>query len=191
MNPEDHIKDIRSRYLNADKEFVLSSLNRGIDRLQKAFPRYGNFIMEFIQNADDAGSKTLQIEIKGNEVIISNDGRPFSLEDVNSICKVGLSSKTPKEYIGYLGVGFKAVFLISEFVEIYSGDYRFKFDKKSWDDPEHTPWQIIPLWIDNPSLFIPQGYNTTFRLMVKEPSLVERIKEEVDRKNLNTESYFS
>ena len=46
MNPEDHIKDIKSRYLNADKEFVLSSLNRGIDRLQKAFPRYGSFMLD-------------------------------------------------------------------------------------------------------------------------------------------------
>jgi hypothetical protein len=135
MTPKEYIENIKSKLIKSDREFILDSLAGAIDRLQKAFPRYGSFLMEFIQNADDAKSKSLKIEILNNAIRISNDGNPFSEKDVKSICKVGRSSKTPKDYIGYLGVGFKAVFLISECPEIYSGDFRFKFDKNAWDDP--------------------------------------------------------
>ena len=129
MTPKEYIENIKSRQINSDKEFILDSLTGAIDRLQKAFPRYGSFLMEFVQNADDANSKSLTINIQEDAIRISNNGNLFSEEDVKSICKVGRSSKTPKDYIGYLGVGFKAVFLISECPEIYSGDFRFKFDK--------------------------------------------------------------
>lgn len=143
MNPKDHIEDIKNRYLNSDREFVLPSLNRSIDRIEKAFPKYGSFLMEFIQNADDVRSSSLLIEIENKLIKILNNGHVFSKEDVNSICRVGMSSKTPKDYIGYLGVGFKSVFLISDSPEIYSGDYRVKFDKNDWPEPEKIPW-VIP-----------------------------------------------
>ena len=169
MNAKDHIEDIKNRYLNSDKEFVLPSLNRSIDRIEKAFPRYGSFLMEFIQNADDVGSSSLLIEIEDKLVNILNDGRVFSRDDVNSICRVGMSSKTPKDYIGYLGVGFKSVFLISDSPEIYSGEYRFKFDKNYWLSqgfkPEEVPWQVIPLWIEM-SIPLPSPYKTLFRIPV-------------------------
>jgi len=110
--------------------------------------------MEFIQNADDAESKCIKIEIIEDYIKIFNDGKSFSKEDVESICKVGRSSKTPKDYIGYLGVGFKAIFLISDCPEIHSGSYHFKFDKNAW--------QIIPIWIDNPNVELPKDKTTAF-----------------------------
>ena len=184
MNPKEYIENIRKRQLSSDKEFVLDSLTGAIDRLQKAFPRYESFLMEFVQNADDAKSTSLRIEIKGDVIRIYNDGKPFSEEDVKSICKVGRSSKTPRDYIGYLGVGFKSVFLISNCPEIHSGAYHFKFDKNAWDDPEHTPWQVIPIWIDE--------YNTEelkketwFILPLKTPELIEKIKEEIKPEHMN------
>ena len=110
LTPKEYIEDIKNRQINSDKEFILDSLTGAIDRLQKAFPRYGSFLMEFVQNADDAKSRSLKIEILQDTIKISNNGLVFSEDDVKSICKVGRSSKTPKDYIGYLGVGFKAVF---------------------------------------------------------------------------------
>ena len=86
--------------------------------------------MEFIQNADDARSKSMKIEIDKGSIKVFNSGNQFSQKDIESICKVGRSSKTPEHYIGYLGVGFKSVFLISNCPQIYSGDYKFKFDKE-------------------------------------------------------------
>jgi hypothetical protein len=65
--PREFIEDIKSRYLRSDED-VLDSLMGAIDRLQKAFPRYGSFLMEFIQNADDAKSQSLKIEIVENTI---------------------------------------------------------------------------------------------------------------------------
>jgi hypothetical protein len=185
MTPKEYIENIKSKLIKSDREFILDSLAGAIDRLQKAFPRYGSFLMEFIQNADDAKSKSLKIEILNNAIRIFNDGNPFSEKDVKSICKVGRSSKTPKDYIGYLGVGFKAVFLISECPEIYSGDFRFKFDKNAWDDPSDIPWQVIPLWIDTPTVELPNDYTTTFNIPLKEISLIEKIREEIKPEHLS------
>ena len=178
MMPKDYIGDIKNRYLNSDKEFVLPSLNRSIDRIEKAFPRYGGFLMEFIQNADDVSSSSIIIEIVENEVRVFNNGRPFSKPDVDSICKVGLSSKTPEDYIGYLGVGFKSVFLISDSPEIYSGDYKFKFSKNYFSEPERTPWQVIPLWIEDSSIVLSSGYTTAFNIPLKEAGYLEKLQEE-------------
>jgi len=58
MRSKDHIENVRDIYVHSNVEFVLSSLNKSIDRLEKAFPRYGSFLMEFIQNADDVNSKS-------------------------------------------------------------------------------------------------------------------------------------
>lgn len=185
MTPREYIEDIKSRQINSDKEFILDSLTGAIDRLQKAFPRYGSFLMEFIQNADDAESKSLTINIQEGVIRISNDGNPFSDEDVKSICKVGRSSKIPKDYIGYLGVGFKAVFLISECIEIYSGDFRFKFDKNAWDEPSHTPWQVIPLWIDNSQVKLSDEYRTVFNIHLKEVKLIEKLRAEIKPEHLS------
>ncbi|MEO0092378.1 MAG: DUF3883 domain-containing protein [candidate division WOR-3 bacterium] len=185
MTPKEYIEDIKSRQINSDNDFILDSLTGAIDRLQKAFPRYGSFLMEFVQNADDAKSTSLTINIGHGRIVISNNGNPFSEEDIKSICKVGRSSKTPKDYIGYLGVGFKAVFLISECPEIYSGEYKFKFDKNAWDDPFHIPWQVIPLWIDNPQVELSDKYKTIFNLPLKGTELIEKLKEEIKPEHLS------
>lgn len=184
MTPKKYIENIKTRQLKSDKEFILDSLTGAIDRLQKAFPRYGSFLMEFVQNADDAESESLIIEFAKDAIVVSNNGAPFSEEDVKSICKVGRSSKTPKDYIGYLGVGFKAVFLISECPQIYSDGYHFKFDKSAWGSPEHTPWQIIPLWVDDPNVDSSED-KTTFVLPLKNLNLLERLGEEVKSEQLN------
>ena len=183
--PREYVENIKNRQISSDKEYGLDSLAGAIDKLQKAFPRYGSFLMEFVQNADDAKSQSLKIKISQNAIKIFNDGLPFSEEDVKSICKVGRSSKTPKDYIGYLGVGFKAVFLISKCPEIYSGDFRFKFDKDSWDDPAHTPWQVIPLWIDDSQGELSGKNKTIFNLPLKEVKLMEKLREEVRPEHLS------
>lgn len=185
LKAKELIENIKNKQINSDKEYILDSLAGAIDKIQKAFPRYGSFLMEFVQNADDAKSRSLKIEILENTIRILNDGIPFSEEDVKSICKVGRSSKTPKDYIGYLGVGFKAVFLISECPEVYSGDFRFKFAKNDWDDPIHTPWQVIPLWIETSQMDLFEEHETIFNIPLKEPILLEKLKEEIKPEHLS------
>lgn len=168
IEPKRHIQEIRQRRKESHED-VLDSLAGAIDRLEKAFPGQWHFLMEFIQNADDANSTSLSIDISRDEIQILNNGNTFDEDDVESICKVGRSSKQYTEkgedYIGYLGVGFKSVFLISDNPQIYSDDYRFEFDRNAWEQPEETPWQIYPLWIDNSSRNIVKGdYTTGFRI---------------------------
>jgi hypothetical protein len=179
------IEGIKERQLKSDQEFVLDSLTGAIDRLQKAFPRYGSFIMEFIQNADDAESTSMQIEILPEKIRISNNGDPFTDDNVKSICKVGRSSKTPKDYIGYLGVGFKSVFLISDSPSIYSAKYKFKFSKTAWTDPSHIPWQIIPLWIEDSAVSFDGKFTTLFDIPIKEAAMLEMLRSEVTDEHLN------
>lgn len=183
MYPKEHIQNIRERYEKSDKEYVLASVQASIENIEMNFPRlYGSFLMEFIQNADDEHSRNMKIEIMDDAIRIFNDGELFSEKDVDGLCKVGVSKKkVSEEYIGYFGVGFKSIFLISEHVEIYSGGYSFKFDKNAcigaFKD-ERMPWQAIPLWIENPTIDLPSEYKTAFNIYIREPKLIEEIREE-------------
>lgn len=184
-----HIKEIQQKYISSP-ELTLDSLTGAIDRLQKAFPRRGHFVMEFIQNADDAESRSLKIMVGQKEIKILNNGLPFSKGDVESICRVGRSSKTAQDYIGYLGVGFKSAFLITECPQIYSGDYSFKFDKYYWSDSKHTPWQVMPIWVDSQEFGTILGtkYKTAFILPLSrdiDEDIVEKLKEEVAPEHLS------
>ena len=187
-DPKGYIEGIQKKYENSDRDIVLDSLAGAIDRLQKAFPGRGHFLMEFIQNADDANSKSMKIEIDKDCITIFNNGDYFSLKDIKSICKVGRSSKTPEDYIGYLGVGFKSVFLISNCPQIYSGSYQFKFDKNHWRNRENTPWQVMPIWIDNNLEMQNESWKTVFIIPKAEEideKIMHKLEEEVSSKHLN------
>ena len=67
--------------LKAGKE-NLSTLEAAVNRIRQAFPKNGSFVMEFIQNAEDAGSKKIHIDIQDNEVIIQNDGKVFDGDSI-------------------------------------------------------------------------------------------------------------
>jgi len=188
INPKELILDIQDRILKSDKDFVLDSLAGATESLEMAFPGTGHFLMEFIQNSDDAKSEVMKIEINENNVTIFNDGDFFESDDIKSICKVGRSSKTPTENIGYLGVGFKSVFLISDSPHIFSGDYRFKFDKNYWDNDEKIPWQLIPIWIEEPVVPQNDNWSTKFNLNFPEKidqNTIQLIEDEVTNEHLN------
>jgi hypothetical protein len=184
---KEHVERIKSNYgqIDSKTEFFLDNLAGMMNTVQKMFPRYGSFLMEFIQNADDEKSRELQIEIFPGALRISNNGEEFSYEDVESICKVGRSSKKSRDYIGYLGVGFKAVFLISECPEVHSGEYHFKFDKNSWLYPERTPWQTIPIWVEETGIEFPRDFTTIFKIPLKDSRLMARLEEEMKPENLS------
>ncbi|MEM2175563.1 MAG: hypothetical protein QXI58_08105, partial [Candidatus Micrarchaeia archaeon] len=178
-----HIQEIQKSYLNM-KGRVLDSLAGAMWIVEKMFTHTGHFILEFIQNAEDAKATKVKIILSPEYIEIFNNGRPFSREDVEAICAVGRSHKDPGEYVGYLGVGFKAVFLISTKCCVYSQPYRFKFDKDAWFDPRSIPWQIIPIWLDE----IPEEYkkwNVVFRIYIDKEGY-ERVKNELQNLTLTT-----
>ena len=118
----------------------------------------------------------------GQTVTVRNDGRPFQPDDVDSLCDVGHSRKSPERYIGYLGVGFKSVFLISDDVRIHSEPYHFGF----WRDEGQRdfPWQVAPRRIEPESVSPP--WNTEFRLRVRNEQLAHKLGQEMAQESLNS-----
>ena len=181
------IESISAQYLGSP-QIALDSLCGAINRLQKAFPRRGHFFVEFIQNADDAGSKSMKIVLEKDQIRICNDGKPFDTKDIESICRVGKSSKTAEDYIGYLGVGFKSIFLISDGPRIHSGTYHFGFQKEHWPEPDKLPWQIIPIWLAEPLSYEKEPWITQFEAQIGkgvDESLLARIRQEVNPDHLS------
>lgn len=142
--------------------------------LKNLFETPTHWVLEFIQNAEDAGSERLGIILQEGSLLIMNDGKPFDKNDFRAICNVNSSKRPAWGQLGYLGLGFKSIFRISDCVEIHSGDSHFKFDRKEWQDPKPFPWEIFPLVV-NP-LKPPKSYKTLFVVALKEDEIRERIK---------------
>jgi len=152
-SPEEEIEAIRQNILESMKTRLGVDFKKLLDiTADMVFLRASHFLMELIQNAEDAlvdvsypGEMVISISKKRIKII--HNGKPFTKEDLDAICGVRSNKKPEMGTLGYLGIGFKAVFKISDSPQIFSGDYAFKFDKNEWENPEQIPWQIIPVSI--------------------------------------------
>ncbi|MDE0324990.1 MAG: DUF3883 domain-containing protein [Candidatus Poribacteria bacterium] len=135
-----------------------------------------HFIYELIQNADDSKSKHLELQLRENELIVWNDGRQFTKQDVNSICSIGFSNKDLTQ-IGTFGMGITSVFTYTDCLEVYSGDEHFRIRIK---DP--TKREIID-FDDIDSIVIEQlnRGRTVFRLPFRKKLRQEDIEKLRDR----------
>ena len=122
---------------------------------ESIFSRSAHFILELLQNAEDAGSildngrGEIEFHISPTRIKVTHNGVPFNDANVNAICGVRSSKKPEEGTLGYLGIGFKSVFKVSDCPQIHSGGFHFKFDKSAFVDPTNEPWQITPIWIDD------------------------------------------
>lgn len=91
----------------------------------------GRQILELMQNADDAQSDCIYMELdtKNNSLSIANNGTPFSLEGVESLMFTGLSSKNKVEFIGNKGLGFRSILSWVHQVSILTKEVSFCFSK--------------------------------------------------------------
>jgi hypothetical protein len=146
---------------------------------ESVFSRAAHFILELLQNAEDAGAKApghsgeIDFYVAPEYIQVTHNGAPFTEDDVNSICGVRSKKKPEQGTLGFLGIGFKSVFRVTDRPQIHSGDFHFKFDKASWANPSDEPWQITPIWIDNPSGDIDRRL-TTFILPFRSPDVYEQ-----------------
>lgn len=85
--------------------------------------------IELLQNADDANANSFYVKQLDSFVIVANNGRQFTLDDIESLCRSASSNKTPGKTIGYRGIGFKSVVSITKEVHLFSGDYEISFSK--------------------------------------------------------------
>ena len=156
------------------------------------FTRSSGFVLELIQNAEDAGlglnsPGTFEIRVNKDRVRVSHNGRPFSKQDVSAICSIRSSKKPEQGTLGYLGIGFKSVFKISDCPVICSDGFQFKFDKNYWDDPTKNPWQVIPIWVDDPPKEI-DAELTTFIIPYREKAYYSSLVGELEK--LSSELYL-
>ncbi|WP_312652600.1 sacsin N-terminal ATP-binding-like domain-containing protein [Proteiniclasticum sp.] len=111
-----------------------------------------HFLMELIQNADDAdyGDRTPEIHFhvtdEGLEIYYNEIG--FTVEDIISITDTGASTKKSKKsnstsFIGEKGIGFKSVFALAETVEIHSGPWHFLLGKDQCIVPKAVDVQEV------------------------------------------------
>jgi hypothetical protein len=86
-----------------------------------------HFILEILQNAEDAGASQISFNLTKDYLEIQYDGKPFSLDDVDSITTIGRSTKKGMpDQIGRFGIGFKSVFAVTITPVIESGNFHFQ-----------------------------------------------------------------
>ncbi len=113
-------------------------------------------VIELLQNADDAESNRFYIGETEKGIVVANDGRFFSEEDVVSICRSGASTKKRDgKSIGYRGIGFKSVVNLAERVHIISNNIKMTFSRELTN-------QVINSNIPVPLIRIPHNYTPLF-----------------------------
>ena len=95
-----------------------------------------HFLHELLQNAEDAlrtrqfpsSRSDIRFDLRGSTLISRHYGRPFTDDDVRSICALGESTKDETD-IGRFGIGFKSVFAFSDAPEVHSGQDDFRIQE--------------------------------------------------------------
>jgi hypothetical protein len=120
------LSEKRKKWVEANRE---NGFEDGIKRLlTDLYPDNAHFIYELLQNAEDARATEVRFILNNDSVEFEHNGdRLFSIEDVESITSIGVSTKkNDPTSIGKFGVGFKAVFAYTTTPKIESGEYHFR-----------------------------------------------------------------
>ena len=87
----------------------------------------GRFLIELIQNADDACGIEGEIAIvikqePDSALFVFNTGKGFTSGNFESLCTLGLTDKKPEEAIGNKGLGFRSVLEVCDYPIIFSSN---------------------------------------------------------------------
>ncbi|KAM5569559.1 protein NO VEIN-like [Rosa sericea] len=102
---------------------------------QELYSQDSHFLLELVQNADDNTyptniEPTLAFILQESGIVVLNNERGFSAQNIRALCDVGNSTKKGSSagYIGQKGIGFKSVFRVTDAPEIHSNGFHIKFD---------------------------------------------------------------
>jgi len=200
-NMKNKILEIQSRWLRLIKDpnypLVSSTVRTVLDLITELmYIEPGQFVLEFLQNAEDAlmeaGKKGyFKIELYKDKIVISNNGKPFDEKDLESLCSVASKKKPAAGYKGFIGIGWKSVYKVSNHVEICSAGTCFEFNEEYWKrpeaqeilnkyylKPEEVLWQVTPIPIEPIEALPPD--ETRFIIYLKDPSLYNKINETIN-----------
>lgn len=135
-------------------------------------------LIELMQNADDSGASKFGIHSFNNGFVVGNNGKSFTQNDVEALCRSGSSNKhRGGETIGYRGIGFKSVVNIANVVNIISGDFKFSFERKK-------TIKALDNIIDVPLIRIPHLFSA------EDIELENEVSEIINKFNYNTVFVF-
>lgn len=131
----------------------LSQANAEDILARRVYTDPGHFLIELLQNAEDAGASSWDARISHDEIRLWHDGIPFDARDVVGVLSIGQTTKK-KDQIGFFGVGFKSVYEVCERPQIYSEFFQFEVADVSIprqlggrpeDFPDHGTLIVLPL----------------------------------------------
>ena len=134
--------------------------------------------IELLQNADDAKATKFYVKRSGDYLFVANNGRPFNIKDLESLCRSASSNKVRGTTIGYRGIGFKSVVSFAKEIHLISGDFEITFSKG-------LSRQIVPQANKVPLIRIPHELDKSIR-----SELAGEIKE-IQDEGFNTVFIFS
>lgn len=179
---KEYLADLRRE----NNDFYSDPRGKGaLKDLQQTFPHPWLYVAELLQNAIDEGATRVSILIEGDDkLIFEHNGNPFTHADVKSLCVRGVSSKGAGT-VGFMGVGFKAIFRSYENVQVVSAPWTFSLVVSSVKGERFGDLQrdwmgaVLPQWDGNaapPS----SGMTCRFVLSGRLPGL-KPIQDDLDR----------
>lgn len=131
----DHLKsgdeDVRTDMLQ-----IYEDLAEAEERVRRDYT--GRYAIELLQNAHDACDDAqgligrAWIRVTGTALLVGNQGLPFDAKRIDSLLRLGGSSKERTEEhhtIGYKGIGFSSVFEVTDEPQVISRDAQFCFHR--------------------------------------------------------------
>lgn len=166
MKEKKLIRELYDRFGKSEAS-VVDNLRNAIEKLSEdLYHKKSHFIFELIQNAEDNNYDNekepfikFSLQHKSQPLLlVENNEKGFSEENVTAICNVGRSTKKNKVgYIGQKGIGFKSVFKVTERPHIFSGNFAFSLPREI---KELNIGYIAPIWCDKPPVEIDHDVTT-------------------------------
>jgi hypothetical protein len=190
LGKKEQVKRLRSKYKKADS-FIKETASGGLDIVRGGF-NITHFPLELTQNADDEGATNLLFELdeEKGELYVFDDGAGFDPDGLKAVCQQGQSPKDPRQQIGFMGIGFKSMFEISDNVRIHSNGYHFGFSIDDEDEDDGLD-AVTPHWVPEeppePRTVKQKEYTTRIVASIKNESDdgVEQIKQALEEDNLS------
>ena len=95
---------------------LISILTRGM------YPDSRDTLREYVQNGVDAEAKNIEIKIRGDSIVVEDDGHGMDEQTMLKAIRVGISDKNPKVDVGFRGIGIYSSFHLCDQLHIYSKD---------------------------------------------------------------------
>ena len=157
---------------NENRSFYGSPDGRGLlNVIELTFDHRWVYLYELVQNALDVGASSIAIRISetSDALIFQHNGdRSFDEKDVEGLSKVFRSTKGARS-VGFMGIGFKSVFIRFQEARISGWDWNFRYEitqivgEEFGDVQRDLLGAVVPIWDD--AIVLPEtGYTTRFEM---------------------------